>query len=69
MMSGPDIELYRGWKSLLPELRIIASGGLREAADVEALSEAGIEQAVCGRALLEGNFEQEELKKLWSIEG
>src|SRR3954466_6743498 len=52
-MQGPDLDLVRRVveSSGLPAL---AAGGIRSDEDVAALSEAGAEGAIVGRALLEG---------------
>ena len=56
MLNGPNIELYRRIAKLWPAFAVQASGGVREAADVEAAREAGCAGIVLGRALLEGRF-------------
>ena len=52
-LRGPDVDLVRRVveSSGLP---VLAAGGIRSGADVEALAEAGAEGAIVGRALLEG---------------
>jgi phosphoribosylformimino-5-aminoimidazole carboxamide ribonucleotide (ProFAR) isomerase len=54
-LSGPDVELVRRVvdESALP---VLAAGGIRDEADLEALEEAGAEGAVVGRALLEARI-------------
>jgi phosphoribosylformimino-5-aminoimidazole carboxamide ribotide isomerase len=54
-LDGPDVELVRRvveW-SALP---VLAAGGIRSEADINALEGAGAEGAVVGRALLEGRL-------------
>lgn len=48
-LAGPDLELVRGVAAA--GLRVLAAGGVRSPADVEALAAAGAEAAVVGRAL------------------
>src|SRR5215204_6542350 len=52
-LAGPDLELVRdvAERSGLP---VLAAGGIRDDADIDALERAGAEGAVVGRALLEG---------------
>jgi phosphoribosylformimino-5-aminoimidazole carboxamide ribotide isomerase len=52
-LRGPDVDLVRRVveSSGLP---VLAAGGIRSGADVEALAEAGAEGAIVGRALLDG---------------
>lgn len=54
-MQGPDVELVRRIveSSGLP---VLAAGGIRSDEDVAALSNAGAEGAIVGRALLEGTL-------------
>jgi phosphoribosylformimino-5-aminoimidazole carboxamide ribotide isomerase len=53
LLSGPDLELVR--RVAASGLRVLAAGGVRTPADVEALAAAGAEAAVVGRALLAGD--------------
>jgi phosphoribosylformimino-5-aminoimidazole carboxamide ribotide isomerase len=52
-LAGPDVELVAHVveRSGLP---VLAAGGIRSQADVDALARAGAEGAIVGRALLEG---------------
>jgi len=52
-LDGPDLELTRRASSA--GVRVLAAGGVRSPADVEALAAAGAEAAVVGRALLAGD--------------
>ncbi len=49
-LAGPDVELVR--RVAGAGLRVLAAGGIRSRADVEALAAAGAEAAIVGRALL-----------------
>ena len=49
-LAGPDLELVR--IAAAAGLRVLAAGGVRSPADVEALADAGAEAAIVGRALL-----------------
>jgi phosphoribosylformimino-5-aminoimidazole carboxamide ribotide isomerase len=51
-LAGPDLELVR--RVAASGLRVVAAGGVRSPADVDALAAAGAEAAVVGRALLRG---------------
>lgn len=50
-LAGPDLELVRRAAATGPA--VLAAGGIRSPADVEALAAAGAEAAVVGRALLQ----------------
>lgn len=60
IMQGPNVELYREVKCRFPHLRLIASGGVRNANDLRALAKA-TEFTVVGRALVSGVASYSEL--------
>jgi phosphoribosylformimino-5-aminoimidazole carboxamide ribotide isomerase len=59
-MDGPDLELYRQMLELT-DRPVIASGGVRVAADVWALREVGVEAVVVGKAMYSGTLRMEEV--------
>ena len=61
-LTGPNLRLYREAVSRFPWIRWQASGGIRHAADLQALAETGVAAAVSGKALLEGRMKPEELE-------
>jgi phosphoribosylformimino-5-aminoimidazole carboxamide ribotide isomerase len=63
MLQGPSIELYRKVMAQLPDLHLIASGGVSGIQDIDALQEAGIPAVVIGKAIYEGRITLEELGK------
>jgi len=56
MLAGPNLSLYRHLSGLAPELRVQASGGVRNIDDIEGARDAGCAGAVLGKALIEGRF-------------
>ena len=60
MLSGPNGDLYARLQSIAPGLRVQASGGVRDVADVVAAKAQGCAGIVLGRALLEGKLDLEE---------
>ena len=56
MLKGPSIELYKEMQQVLPDLYIIASGGVSSMADIEALDEANIPAVIFGKAFYEGRI-------------
>jgi phosphoribosylformimino-5-aminoimidazole carboxamide ribotide isomerase len=62
-MAGPAVGLYRRLKARLPKLKVIASGGVRDADDVRTLDGAGIDAVVIGKALLSGSISIDDLKE------
>ncbi len=61
-LSGPNVELYRACAARWPAIAFQASGGVRDAVDLEALAEAGVAGTVSGKALLEGRLKPEEIR-------
>lgn len=55
-MDGPSLELLEQVKQR-DAFSIIASGGVGDLADLDALAELGLEAVVVGRALYEGRFD------------
>ena len=54
--SGPDLELLREVRSRF-DGRVLAAGGIRDAADVAVVRELGIDGVVVGRAWLDGTLD------------
>ena len=61
MMTGPNYDLYSFLKSKFPNLKIIASGGIRDINDIQKLISIKIEHAVIGKAIYEEKIELMEL--------
>ena len=61
-LTGPNLDLYRDAIGRFPRLAWQASGGVRDAADLEALARIGAAAAVSGKALLEERIKPEELR-------
>ncbi len=56
MLAGPNFSLYRRLRQLAPTLRLQASGGVRDRADLLELASIGVGAAILGRTLLEGRL-------------
>jgi phosphoribosylformimino-5-aminoimidazole carboxamide ribotide isomerase len=61
-LTGPNVELYREAVRRYPQVEWQASGGIRNARDLQALSEAGVAAAISGKALLENLIPIEDLQ-------
>lgn len=61
-MQGPNLALYREAVRRFPGIQWQASGGVRHAADLQALRDIGMAAAISGKALLEGKMTEEELR-------
>lgn len=53
MLEGPSTEIYRRIKEVYTGLHLVASGGISEWGDIEALEESGIQGVIVGKALYE----------------
>jgi phosphoribosylformimino-5-aminoimidazole carboxamide ribotide isomerase len=62
MGCGPNLALYRDLAARWPAFAWIASGGVRNRADVDALNATGVGACVAGTALLEGTLDLEALR-------
>ncbi len=69
MLEGPSFELYQSIQKKLPDLKLIASGGVSSIDDLVKLKEQGLEGAIVGKAIYEGFIQLEDLKDLldWRI--
>ena len=56
MMDGPDVDTIRRVCQRYQEARVFASGGVRSAADVASLRDAGAHAVIIGKAFLEGTL-------------
>lgn len=57
-LEGPNLALYAECVRRHPSIAWQASGGVRDAADLEALAATGVAGAVSGKALLEGRVDE-----------
>ena len=60
-MSGPNFDLYADIVRRYPQLDLQASGGVRDAADLERLRDLEIPAAITGKALLDGRISAAEV--------
>jgi phosphoribosylformimino-5-aminoimidazole carboxamide ribotide isomerase len=63
MMAGPNLERTKMLAEMV-RVPVIASGGIRETADIKKLAELGVEAVIIGRALYEGTLSLVEAIKL-----
>lgn len=59
-MAGPNLPLMQEIVARAPHLQLQASGGVRDAADLEALRKSGAAGAIVGRAIYEGDVDLRE---------
>ena len=60
-MTGPNFDLYTQILRRYPDVRLQASGGVRDIADIERLREIGVPAAITGKALLDGKISAAEV--------
>ncbi|MCB0642747.1 MAG: 1-(5-phosphoribosyl)-5-[(5-phosphoribosylamino)methylideneamino]imidazole-4-carboxamide isomerase [Phaeodactylibacter sp.] len=59
-LKGTALELYAELRQAFPEIQLIASGGIRTVAELDALETMGCYGAIVGKALYEGYFRIEQ---------
>ena len=60
-LQGTSVDLYKKIRNEFPDLKLIASGGVTDMSDVEALTEIGCYGAIIGKAIYEGKIQLKEL--------
>jgi len=63
-MQGPNLSLLGQLHAQLPTANLVASGGIRNVADVQTLQAMGIRDAIIGKALYEGTVTLAELAEV-----
>ena len=61
-LEGPSLDLYKNIIQQFPKLQLIASGGVANMADLEALKTIGCYGAIVGKAIYENRIKVEDLK-------
>jgi len=64
MLTGANIELYKRISSRYKDIKLIASGGVKDIEDVKKLKVFGIYAAIIGKAIYEEKIDLEELAQL-----
>jgi len=62
MLSGPSFELYAEILKTLPEVEIIASGGIATMNDILKLNEMGVPGVIVGKAIYENRITLKEIE-------
>jgi phosphoribosylformimino-5-aminoimidazole carboxamide ribotide isomerase len=63
MLNGPSLDLYKKIIQKLPEVKLIASGGISSMNDVLAVEKAGCEGAIIGKAIYENKITLKDLEQ------
>jgi phosphoribosylformimino-5-aminoimidazole carboxamide ribotide isomerase len=61
LLQGPSVDLYREILQEIPDIKLIASGGVSSVKDLEELEKVGVYGAIVGKAYYEGRVTLEEL--------
>ncbi|HEX8266867.1 MAG TPA: 1-(5-phosphoribosyl)-5-[(5-phosphoribosylamino)methylideneamino]imidazole-4-carboxamide isomerase [Pyrinomonadaceae bacterium] len=61
LLQGASVEIYAEISNALPDLKLIASGGVSRIEDFDALEKAGCRAAIVGKAIYEGKITLEDL--------
>ena len=64
MLSGPAFELYSEIMKTLPEIEIIASGGIASIDDILKLNEMGVPGVITGKAIYENKITLKEIERV-----
>lgn len=62
LLQGPSVDLYKKILERFGDINFVASGGVSNIGDVEALQEIGCSGAIIGKAIYEGNISMDALK-------
>lgn len=63
MLQGPAYDLYRDLRIKFPNIKLIASGGVANTADLENLDQVGVDAVIVGRAIYEGKISIDDLRR------
>jgi len=61
-MEGPAFDLYADIMKRFPDLKVLASGGVRNMDDIKKLADLGVYSTIFGKAYFEGKIKVEELE-------
>jgi phosphoribosylformimino-5-aminoimidazole carboxamide ribotide isomerase len=62
VLEGPAFSFYQEIMDQFPDLKVLASGGVRGADDIKRLNDMGIFAVIFGKAYYEGILKLEDLK-------
>lgn len=56
-LGGPNLDHYQALREAIPEVQVIASGGIRNLDDIRALKAIGLYGAICGKSVYAGTLD------------
>ncbi|WP_434968071.1 HisA/HisF-related TIM barrel protein, partial [Muribaculum intestinale] len=63
-LEGPAVSLYRRILDILPELWLVASGGVGSISDIATLDAAGVPAVIVGKAIYEGRISLSDISRI-----
>lgn len=63
-LEGPAVSLYRRILDILPELWLVASGGVGSISDIAMLDAAGVPAVIVGKAIYEGRISLSDISRI-----
>ena len=63
MLQGPSFELYDRLIQGLPQIKLVASGGVAELEDLPRLADMGCDGVIIGKAIYENRISLDDLTK------
>ena len=63
MLQGPSTALYEEMLQKLPDIYLIASGGVSRVDDIVSLDELGVQGVIFGKAIYEGRIALRDLRR------
>lgn len=66
-MTGPNLDLLMSLSQRLPQINLVASGGVRDAKDLHQLKALGIKDVIIGKALYEKTITLEEIAEVENV--
>jgi len=68
LLAGSANELYAEIRREIPELKLIASGGVSKIEDISELEKIGCAGVIVGKAIYEGRINLEDLREKWDAD-
>ncbi|GAB3328333.1 1-(5-phosphoribosyl)-5-[(5-phosphoribosylamino) methylideneamino]imidazole-4-carboxamide isomerase [Marivirga atlantica] len=62
-LAGPAFDLYESILKKFPEIKVLASGGVRSVDDIKRLNDMGVFAVIFGKAYYEGNISLKDLEQ------
>lgn len=66
LMQGPSFELYEDLMHHFPDMKVIASGGVRHMDDIKALEDIGVYGVIIGKSFYEGAISLQNLEDYYA---